>query len=160
MIDQASYDEVRQLLKEEGFTEDKISIADAYYAIPTEDTIREFGKRFGSFLWASGLDTWIEEIWDCDNFAITANALANIDNALWRKRTGADCGLGFGIVWVKTEQGGHAINCALARNKETGKLELHYYEPQLQAGSKFGEPSAWLQRKSRDYFVSPLWCYL
>lgn len=159
MIDQVTGEEVRALMQKEGFPPEQISIADGYYAIPTEETIRNFGKRFGSFLWNAHLDTWVEDIWDCDDFALTAKALAAIDNALWRRHSGADCGVGFGMVWVMTREGGHAINFALARNANK-ELEIHYYEPQMQASDKFGEPNVWLQRKSRDYFVSPLWCYL
>jgi hypothetical protein len=158
-VEQVSSKEIFALLEKEGFTQDKVSIADEYYAVPTEEAIKAFGKRFGAFLWDAHLDTWVEEIWDCDDFAITAKALAAIDNAHWRKKTGVDCGIGFGIAWVMTEQGGHAINFALARNANK-ELEIHYYEPQVQPSNKIGEPFVWLQKKSRDYFVSPLWCYL
>lgn len=159
MIDMASEREIRALLEREGFASSQISIADCDYAIPTKEAIKAFGKRFSAFLWDSHLDSWVEEIWDCDDFAITAKALAAIDNAIWKKKTGNDYGLGFGIAWVMTESGAHAINFALARN-ENKELSIDYYEPQIQTSDKFGEPFVCLQRKSRDYFVFPLWCYL
>jgi hypothetical protein len=157
-IDIVSGEEIRALCIEQGFPANSIKIADGDYAIPTEEAIQSFGNRFGSFLWGAGLDKWVEEIWDCDDFALTAKSLAAIDNAIWQKKTGNDFGLGFGIVWVALAESGHAINIALGRDANN-KLELRYYEPQMQASNKIGEPFVWLQRKSRDYFVSPLWCY-
>lgn len=157
-IDTVSNDEIIALCKQEGLPEKSIIVADGYYAIPTEEAIKSFGKRFGAFLWDAGLDKWVEEIWDCDDFALTTKTLASIDNAIWQKKTGNDFSLGFGVLWVITQNGGHAINVALGRDADK-QLELHYYEPQMQALDKIGEPFEWLQRKSRNYFVSPLWCY-
>lgn len=158
MIDQVSGEELQDVLVAEGFPPDQIKIADAYYALPTEEAIKDFGKRLGKFLFNSGLDQWVEEIWDCDDFAFTAKSMAAIDNAIWKKTTGNDSSLAFGICWVTTKEGGHAINLAVYRDAQ-GKLKVHYYEPQMGVQDKIGDPFVWLQEKSRDYFVSPFWCY-
>ena len=152
---------IMECLIKEGIDKKSVNLADAKYVLPTEEAIKAFGKRYLDFLWSSGLDKWRSEIWDCDDFAFGSRSLASIDNALWQNATGnTDCGLAFGIAWVMTMDGGHAINIAIYQD-ESGSLGVHYYEPQLQSSSEnIGEPFVCLQKISRDSFLFPLWYYL
>lgn len=159
MIQEISSLQLQELLLKEGFLSSSISLSDEFYAIPTEESIQGFGKRYGKFLFDAGVNVWSEEVWDCDDFALLAKALANLDNGIWRQKTGNDVGLAFGIAWVSMKEGGHAINMAIGQN-DAGLFEVHYYEPQMQLQENFGDPFVWLKKQSRDYFVSPRWCYL
>lgn len=153
---------ILECLTKEGFDTKSINVADSQYVFPTEEAIKSFGKRYLDFLWSSGLDKWKQEIWDCDDFAFGSRALAAIDNAVWQDSTGnKDCGLAFGIAWVLTMEGGHAINIAISQNADSS-LSVNYYEPQMQNNnlSTVGEPYVCLQKLPRESFLYPLWCYL
>lgn len=149
---------VRALLESDGFNPDQVKIADWCYTVPTEEAVVKFGKRFGSFLQTAGLESWMSELWDCDDFAFAAKTFSAIDNAVWRKQTGSECALGFGIAAVVSGGLPHVMNVGLGLNNK-GEVELRYFEPQMKAAQSIGEPNVWLERKSRDSFTLALWCY-
>lgn len=154
--------DIQKLLLKKGYLISNISLADEYYVLPTDESIVNFGKRYYDFLWKNNLNTWIEEIWDCDDFALLAKTLASIDNAIWKKETkNADCSLAFGIAWISTPQGGHAVNIAIQKDSD-GILQLNYFEPQIGTNNQgtLGQPFVCLQKMSLDSSSYPLWCYL
>ena len=135
-----------------------MQIPDEKYVLPTHQSIQDFGARYGNFLFNSGLDKWLGDIWDCDDFSFTAKALADIDNAVWKYKTGnKDSSLAFGMCFIQTKEGGHAISMAILQ-EEDGKLGVHYYEPQFQTTEE--GINVCMLEKSRDSFLSPVFCYL
>ncbi len=153
-------DEIKNMLIAKGFSANHINLADSVYVLPTEESIKKFGERYYQFLVNNGLGTWVQEIWDCDDFALLAKSLASIDNAIWKKQAGNDdCSLGFGIAWVIDSYGGHAINAALYKDP-TGKLDINFYEPQIQNNPDTKEPYAiCLEKLPLDSFRAFSWCY-
>lgn len=155
-------EEVIACLTKFGYNPSNISVADNQYLLPTEKSIQDFGRRYYNFLSGTGLSTWAEDVWDCDDFSLVAKAFACIDSALWKKETGNfDCGIAFGMAWVLTVNGGHAINMALSKDVNN-QLQISYYEPQIQQTPEFklNTSNICLLKQSPESFLYPLWCYL
>jgi hypothetical protein len=100
-------------------------LPDLEYALPTEDSIREFGGRFRDFLESSGLLAYAEERNDCDDYALHAASFAKIDHS--RHFLGEQA-LAFGIAWIATDTMVHAVN--LAVHLKDGQPYLKLCEPQ------------------------------
>ena len=145
-------------LQMNGHDENAVRLLDSKYVLPTSESIAEFAKRYASFLWTCNLSQGIENIWDCDKFALLAKSLANIDNAVWRSKTdNKNCGLAFGVCFVHTKEGGHAINLAILQEPD-GRLGVHYYEPQFQTTDE--GLNICMIEKSKDTFLQPVFCFL
>lgn len=150
MIETISNKDLFNLLEKEGFPNHSISLADEYFAIPTEKDIKKFGNRVYNFLSFNGLSHWQEEIWDCDDFSLAAKFLCSVDNVKHKKQTGSDFAIGFGMAWVvEKEEGGHAINLAVL--KSNGIFVIKYFEPQIQ--------EICLKEIPKESFSQLLWCY-
>jgi hypothetical protein len=150
--------DILDCLEINGFASGSIHLLDDKYVLPTPESIEEFAKRYGNFLWSANLQNAIENVWDCDKFAIMAKSMANVDNAIWRKQTdNLNCGLAFGVCFVHTENGGHAINMSILQDSD-GKLGVHYYEPQFQTTDS--GLNLCLTEKSRDSFLQPFFCFV
>ena len=155
MLLELKNEELKNLLIKEGFPADKIVLPDEFYAIPTLESIKEFGNRLYDFLVNNGLSTWKEDSFDCDDFAFTAKSLASIDNALWQSKTGnTDASLTFGIAFVLTEYGRHAINISVL--KEGDKFVIKYLEPQI---INKGLNRLCLTEIERKSLLEVYWCY-
>ena len=102
-------------------------IGDYDYVLPTEDSVRAFGKRFMDFLFSSNLNKYAEERNDCDDYAQHAASFAKIDHA--RHFLGEQA-LAFGVAWIATDTLLHAVNIAVHAG-EDGKPYLRLCEPQV-----------------------------
>lgn len=103
---------------------------DQEYVAPTKEWVeKQYTDKLTKFLFDYNLNHWTKESSDCDDIARAAAVQAailfhNSEN----RRKGA--GFLFGeFYYFKTGYGGHAMNIALVKDKNTYKLV--YYEPQL-----------------------------
>jgi hypothetical protein len=151
MIDTISNQDLFKLLVSEGFPESGISLADDFYAVPTKESLKKFGRRLYNFLSSNNLAEWDEEIWDCDDFAFSAKFLCSIDNKKHKSATKNDSSIGFGMAWILESTGAHAINIVVL--KEKNNYVIKYLEPQIQ------DFDICLKEIPRKSFVSPSWCY-
>ena len=111
-------------------------IKDALYACPDEEWLNgRFAKVIlPQYLAERKASTWVAESNDCDDFAEHAKVLMNeIHHNTQNKVPGT--GILFGIVWYnKDVGGGHAINWAIVRDKDTKQPKLVFFEPQNGTG--------------------------
>ena len=104
-------------------------IVDRSYSVPSKNwIINTLGPTLRNFQAQLGVNTWTEDVQDCDDFARLAAAYVQFLHyrTLGQIRKSA---LSFGeVFYVTKEGGGHAINIAIVGTK--GNEEVIFFEPQ------------------------------
>ena len=129
-------EQLQSFLEGRGIWTAKCLIADDLYSLPTREWfLGKFARAFGRLLWAAKLVAWIQNRFDCDDFARLAAALAGILHKLSSKQP---TGLAVGEFWYQRAGGdNHAIAVAIV--EEAGDWDLVFMEPQTQRELKLTE---------------------
>ena len=128
----ASDERVFDALLEAGIPPDVIHLRDSSYAFIAPEGVRDLGRRFLDFLRRAGIEHWIEDTNDCDDFALHAHSFAKLDHA--RYYAGED-GLAFGEASVMCGASAHALNIILHVDADA-QLTVHLCEPQIQPNDR------------------------
>ena len=127
-------EQIQTLMQERGIgsgmAEVKAVIVDQSYDLPTREFITgPFAIAMRANLVKLGVDRYVAEKNDCDDFGLICAALARVDQNL---STGRLSSLAFGFLQYIQQQtwppGGHQINFFIAL--EEGKHQVVFFEPQ------------------------------
>lgn len=127
MSTQVTHTEIREVLARSGVVPERITLLDQDYCLPTPEWITgPLRKSLGDFLFYSGIQ-YVDQRFDCDDFAATA---ANLAGLCWAKTPGAPmAGLAIGMFgFIDRYDTSHCIICAIHK-REQG-LYPAWYEPQ------------------------------
>jgi hypothetical protein len=99
------------------------TMMDEDYNCPTREWVQnEFSTAYWNNLKSLGLENYVSEGNDCDDFARLAWAMASVCNARTQPRKGITFGI---FCYVTREDVGHAINVFV-----TGDGHVRFWEPQ------------------------------
>lgn len=126
-------DQVWTFLREQGYSEDIIDVRDAKYVTwPREFVFGEFARAFEQFKRDIGIDVYVAQEHDCEDFSDWAVCFAKLTH---RRSPGRPLNTTptFGTFDYASGQVGrrqrHCIDCIITESPSTG-LELVHFEPQ------------------------------
>ncbi len=133
----AGRETIKNFLASQGFGE--VIAGDKDYFLPDEAWLKEFTRALADEQNSKGL-TYLEyenPEWNCNKFARFAHVVAD---ERWLKDPARIPGraLAFAEVWYRPskdpEADAHAIDFIVSRNRTSGELEIHFFEPQAATG--------------------------